>query len=115
MKTIIQTPDFNAPSKLIDFIEKSVGKLSLFSDRILAAEVILKLDKAEFRDNKVCELKLVVPGNDFFAKKQCNTFEEAVATSIDAVKQQIGRRKINRRGRKVYGTTASFGFEEDLI
>jgi len=114
MKTIIQSPDFDASPELIDFIEKNVEKLSLFSDRVLAAEFILKLDEAEFRNNKVCELKLVVPGNDLFAKKQCGTFEEAVTASIDAATQQIGRRKYTKRALKVYGTTTYFGFEDDL-
>jgi putative sigma-54 modulation protein len=89
MKIIIQTPDFKADQKLIDFVTGKVEKLGKFSDRIHEANVTLKLDKSETRENKICEIKLAIPGNDLFASRQCKTFEEAAAKSSDAVRSQI--------------------------
>lgn len=90
---IVQTPDFKASAELNDFVTKNVEKLEAASDRILEAHVVLKVEKSETGRNKVCELKLVVAGNDAFATRNSETFEEAVMQAIDAVKHQLLRRK----------------------
>lgn len=93
MKVNIQSVHFDADKKLIGFIEDKVGKLNHFHDSIIQGDVILRLDKASSADNKIAEIKLHVPGTDLFAKKQCKSFEEAVDTSIDALKKQLVRTK----------------------
>jgi putative sigma-54 modulation protein len=89
MKITIQTPDFKADKKLIEFVEEKTEKLGKFSDRILEASITLKLDKSDTRDNKISEIKLVIPGHDLFAVKQSHTFEEATTKTIDALKSQV--------------------------
>jgi putative sigma-54 modulation protein len=93
MKMIIQTPDFKATKTLNDFVEEHVSKLSLLSDRIVESRICLKLDKSATRENKICEIKLFIPGNDLFASKQSNTFENALLETIEAVKHQLARWK----------------------
>ena len=95
MKITIQSPDFKADQKLIDFVNEKIEKLGKFSDRIHEANVTLKLDKSDPRDNKICEIRLGIPGNDLFASKQCKTFEEADAKTSDALKSQIDAWKKN--------------------
>ncbi|SKC83955.1 HPF/RaiA family ribosome-associated protein [Ohtaekwangia koreensis] len=97
MKIIIQTPDFKARQTLIDFVEEKVGKLESLSDRILEGRVNLKLDNSETGENKICEIKLVIPGHDLFASRQSDTFENAVQQSIDAVKHQLERWKDSKK------------------
>jgi putative sigma-54 modulation protein len=89
MKINIQSPDFKADQKLIDFVIEKIEKLGKFSDQIHEANVTLKLDKSDSRENKICEIKLAIPGNDLFASKQCKTFEEAASKSSDALRSQI--------------------------
>ena len=89
MKIIIQTPDFKAQPELTDFVNEKVEKLSLFSDRIIESRVLLKVDKSENKENKVSEIRVVIPGNDLFASKQAKSFEEATAKAVDALKKQI--------------------------
>lgn len=89
MKIIIQTPDFKAQPELTDFVNEKVEKLSLFSDRIIESRVLLKIDKSENKENKVSEIRVVIPGNDLFASKQAKSFEEATAKAVDALKKQI--------------------------
>lgn len=89
MKILIQAPDFKAQPELIEFVNDKIQKLELFSDRIIEARVLLKLDKSDNRENKVSEIKLVIPGNDLFASKQAKTFEEATVKTVDALKKQI--------------------------
>ena len=89
MKTNIQSLSFHANDKLTDFTLDRVNKLAQYSDRIMLADVVLKVVKSESRDNKVCEIRLAIPGNDLFASKRQPTFEEAVATTVEALKQQL--------------------------
>ena len=95
MKITIQTPDFKADQKLLDFVSEKVEKLGKFSERIHDASVTLKLDKSDTKENKICEIKLGIPGNDLFAVKQCKTFEEAAAKTSDALRSQIEAWKSN--------------------
>ena len=93
MKIIIQTPDFKADQTLLDFVNEKVTKLTRFLEAIHDATVTLKLDKSDTRDNKRCEIRLGIPGNDLFASRQCKTFEEATAKAVDALRSQISTRK----------------------
>lgn len=89
MKINIQSLSFHASDKLTDFTLDKVNKLAQYTDRIIQAEVVLKVDKSETRDNKFCEVRLSIPGNDLFASKQQSTFEEAVLKTVEALKQQL--------------------------
>ena len=100
MKVIIQTPDFNASAALTDFVETNVGKLSQLSDKILECRVFLKLDKSDTKENKISDIKLVIPGQDLFASRQSGTFEEATMQSIEAIKHQMERWKASQKNRR---------------
>jgi len=93
MKVNIQSVHFDADRKLLDFIEHKLAKLAVQYDRIIESEVTLKLDNAADHENKIAEIRLHVPGNDLFAKRQCKSFEEALDTAIDALKNQLVKHK----------------------
>ena len=93
MNVKVQSLHFDADKKLVGFINEKMGKLSQFHDKITTSEVILKLDNSDAKDNKIAEIKINVPGKELFAKRQCRTFEEAVDSSVDALKNQIGKIK----------------------
>ncbi len=84
---------FDADQKLLDFINTKVSKLPTIYDDIMGAEVFLRLNNDEDRENKLVEIKLDVKGQTVFAKKQCKSFEEATDLSIDALKKQLVKRK----------------------
>ena len=94
MEVKINSVHFTADQRLVDFINKKVGKLDTFFDGIINAEVTLKVLKPEVANNKVSELKISIPANGYlFAKKQADTFEEATDLTIDAVRKQIDKYK----------------------
>lgn len=93
MRVKIQSIHFDADQKLINFIENKVGKLNTYSNKIIDAEVFLRLDKSSSQENKIAEIKLLVPGNDLFAKRQCKTFEEATDQSVEALRRQLKKQK----------------------
>lgn len=114
MKIIIQSPSFHASDKLIDFAEDKVSKLAQFSDRIIDAQIVLKVDRSDTKNNKLCEIRLSIPGNDLFASKQCASFEEALLTTIEALKQQLTSwKEIGQR--KPHNYTSDFIPSEDTF
>jgi len=89
----IQSVHFNADRKLLDFIDEKVEKLNTFYDGIISSEVTLRLDKSSTSDNKIAEIKMLGRGQEFFAKKQCESFEEATDLVCEALKTQIKKHK----------------------
>jgi len=98
MNIKVHTLHFDADQKLIDFTQKKVEKLVKFYEGIVGAEVTFRLDKNSKDENKITEIKLEIPGNDLFAKRQCKTFEEATDEVIDALKKQLTKHKEKQRG-----------------
>lgn len=93
MNVKINAVKFRADEKLLSFVDEKVAKLDRHLPNALEAEVTLKVDKPESENNKQAEIRLVIKGNDLFASKQADTFEEAVMLSIDALKPQIEKIK----------------------
>jgi putative sigma-54 modulation protein len=93
MNVNVQSVHFDADKKLITFANERVEKLNSMHDKITSSEIILRLENSESKDNKVAEIKLNIPGKELFAKRQCKTFEEAIDSSVDALKNQIAKYK----------------------
>ncbi|MCK9325597.1 MAG: ribosome-associated translation inhibitor RaiA [Bacteroidales bacterium] len=99
MNIKIQSVRFDADQKLLDFIDEKVNKLNQFDDKIIGAEVFLRLDKSENLENKVAEIRINVSGTDLFAKKQCKSFEEATDLTVEALRRQLVRHKAKKTDR----------------
>ncbi len=93
MKITVQAIHFTADGKLVDFIQKKANKLDQFFDQIISGEVYLKLEKVEDEANKVAEIKLLIPGNQLFAKEKCKTFEEATDLAVESLRKQLDKHK----------------------
>jgi putative sigma-54 modulation protein len=98
MNIQIHSVRFDADKKLIDFVHQKLDKLTQYGEDIVNAEVFLRLDKDQDRENKISEIKLDLSGGPLFAKKQSKTFEEATDDAIEALKKQITRHKQKKRG-----------------
>ncbi|MEN8225796.1 MAG: ribosome-associated translation inhibitor RaiA [Bacteroidota bacterium] len=100
MNVNINSVHFKADQKLLTFIEQKIDKLGIFYDGIIGSEVTLKVSNHADRENKIAEIRLKIRGYDLFAKKECNTFEEATDQSIEALRRQLHRHK--EKSRKKY-------------
>jgi putative sigma-54 modulation protein len=98
MKVNINSVHFKTDRKLDTFITEKVEKLSDLYDGIIGSEVTLRVNNSEDHDNKVAEIRLLVPGYDLFAKKQSKSFEEATDNAVDALRKQISKHKEKQRG-----------------
>ena len=98
MNIQIHSVRFDADKKLIDFVHQKLEKLAQFGEDIVNAEVYLRLDKDQERENKISEIKVEISGSSLFAKKQSKSFEESTDEAIDALKKQITKHKQKKRG-----------------
>ena len=97
MKVNVQTPNFNIDSKLLLFIEKRLAKLEQFYDRIIFADVFLKVQKTSEKQNKTVEVLLSIPGDDLIVKKEAKTFEEGTDECVQSLERQLKKRKEKQR------------------
>ncbi|HUW93585.1 MAG TPA: ribosome-associated translation inhibitor RaiA [Bacteroidales bacterium] len=98
MNIQIHSVRFDADKKLLDFVTQKLNKLAQVSEGIVSAEVFLRLDKDDERENKVTEIRVEHPGGPLFARKQSKTFEESTDQVVDALKKQIVKQKGKLRG-----------------
>ncbi|MEM7106031.1 MAG: ribosome-associated translation inhibitor RaiA [Bacteroidota bacterium] len=93
MRIETQSLHFDADSKLLEFINKKVNKLTVFFDRIIDAEVTLKLENTGQIQDKIAEIKLNIPGQILVAKEKSKTFEGSVDTVVSTLKRQLIKHK----------------------
>ena len=93
MNIKIHSIHFDANRRLLDFIKVKVKKLIQFYDEIIGVEVFLRLENSQDLQNKIAEIKLEIPGNKLFAKKQSKSFEESINNCVNALRRQITRHK----------------------
>lgn len=93
MELTLQSLHFTSNQELNDFVTNKVNKLSHFYNKIESANVCLKVDKSDKTEDKVCEIRLAIPGNDLFVKKQSTSFEKATTEAVDALEHQIIKMK----------------------
>ncbi len=93
MKLQMHSIHFDADRKLIDFIQKKADKLDTFYDQIIDGEVFMRIDKNEKNANKIIEIKINVPGKQFFAKNQSDSFEAATDEVVEGLRRQIKKYK----------------------
>jgi putative sigma-54 modulation protein len=101
MKVILQSPDVKTSKRLEKFVDQQVSKLDKLYQPIIETRVCLKTDNADDNQNKICELQVVIAGNDLFAATRSTTFEESVIKAIDAVKHQMEKLKTVREERRL--------------
>ena len=94
MNVNIQTLHFEADTKLTSYVERKLSKLAQFHERITKVDVFLKLDNVVHNiKDKIVEIRVHVPRHDFFVKHSCKSFEECFDIALDAVINQIKRKK----------------------
>ena len=92
MDVRIQSIHFDASEQLQAFIQKKVAKLEKYNENIKKVEVSLKVVKPETALNKQAGINVIAEG-EFYAEKVCDTFEEAIDLSVDALIKQLVKHK----------------------
>ena len=93
MKVNVHAVNFTVDKKLVDFVQERMDKLEKFYDKVVSCDVFFKVEKTSEKENKIAEIKIHVPGDEFIVKKQCKTFEEAVEHSAESLERLLIKRK----------------------
>lgn len=93
MKVNVHAVNFTVDAKLVDFVQERMDRLEKYYDKIVSSDVFLKVEKTSDKENKIVEVKIHVPGDDFMVKKQCKTFEEGVELSAVSLERLLVKRK----------------------
>ena len=99
MEVRIQSIHFDASEQLQAFINKKIAKLEKLYDDIKSVEVSLKVIKPETAENKEVGISIAIPNGDLYASKVCDSFEEAVDLSIEALGKQLVKYKEKQRSK----------------
>jgi len=94
MNVKIHSIHFDADVKLEQFIQDKLNKLERYVNKIIDAEVFLKLDRnhSTVRD-KIAEIKIKLPGKTLYAEERTMLFEESVELASDAIVRQVKKHK----------------------
>ena len=93
MNVVIHPVRFDASTQLLDFVTKKLIKLETFFDRIIEAEVFLKMETKQNIKDKIVEIKLHVPGKTLFVAKTSKTFEESTDLALHTIAGQLKKQK----------------------
>ena len=93
MKVFTQSVNFNADKELINYVDEKVSTLVKYHDKIVDAEVFLKVLNISDKENKLTEVKINIPGSELIIKREAKTFEEGINLAVDNLKRQLKRSK----------------------
>ncbi len=93
MKISVQAMGLTPHQPLEDHIDKKLGKLSTFYDKIIECQVYLKVENTSEKENKTTEIRLVVPGDDIVVKKTAISFEESLDLCAETAKKLLIKKK----------------------
>ncbi|MFD0976239.1 ribosome hibernation-promoting factor, HPF/YfiA family [Salinimicrobium gaetbulicola] len=93
MKMNLQSVNFTADQKLVDFIQKKLDKLENHFDNVIYADVYLKVENTSEKENKISEILLSIPGDELICKKKSRRFEVGVDECVNSLERQLQKRK----------------------
>ena len=93
MKVNVHAVNFTVDRKLVDFIQEKMDKLEKYYDKIVSSDVFLKVENTSDKENKIVEIKINVPGDDFVVKKITKSFEEGIDLAVDSLERVLVKRK----------------------
>ena len=89
MKLNTQAVNFDIADRLSAHIEKKPRRYEKLLPEAAEMEIRLTVIKRETNLNKEATIRVRGIGNELFAEKVCDTFEQAVDEALDALDRQI--------------------------
>jgi putative sigma-54 modulation protein len=100
MDVIIQSLGFKAGESLEGYVREKLGKVDQMAQNVVRADVTLFLGPDSDKENNHCEIRLEVPGNDHFVKKNAPSFEQAVTEAVDTLQSMVRKAKEKQSDRR---------------
>ncbi|NLD21559.1 MAG: HPF/RaiA family ribosome-associated protein [Bacteroidales bacterium] len=87
MEIKVQSIKFDADQKLLEFIDKKLGKLDKFYEDVIRCEVTLSL-LAEY-NNKNALVRVLIPGSEVVVERNADSFEDAIVDCASILKDKL--------------------------
>jgi len=97
MKINVQSVNFNIDKSLTEFINNKLNNLEKYYDKIIEVDVYLKVQNTSGKENKISEVRVHIPGDEFIVKKQCKSFEQCIDLASVSLKRQLQKKKEKQR------------------
>ncbi len=97
MRVNVQSVNFTVDQKLVNFTKKKLSKLEGHYNRIISANVLMKVQKTSGKENKQTEILLNVPGHEYVVKKTYKTFEEGVDQCLTTLERKLEKTKERKK------------------
>lgn len=94
MEIKVQSVKFNADQKLLDYIDKKVGKLEKFYEDVIRTEITLSL--LSEHENKNAKVRVLIPGKEIVVERNAETFEESILECVTVLKDKLVSEKEKR-------------------
>lgn len=91
----IQSSKLVIEQSIIKLLHQKIKKLTRLYHEITASEINFRIENSSTNENKVCEIRLIIPSYDLIASSKSKTFEEAISKTSEALERQIEKRKTN--------------------
>ena len=88
----IQAP-WEVNDYLRELIDEKLKRLTTINNRIQHADIFLKKGVNSGVKDKLLEIRLRLPGPELFAQSYADTYEKALADTVDKLRRQLKRRK----------------------
>ena len=98
MDIIIQSLGFKASEDLDNFVREKLEKFDKELN-IIRANVTLYSGSQSNPNSSYCEIRLEVPGYDFFVKKNSDSFEKAIVDTVNTLQQNIHKAKEKQKSK----------------
>lgn len=93
MKVTVQAVNFDIAEKLEQYIEKKTKKYHKFLGDSAEMEIRMTVVKPESAMNKETTVRISGVGQELFAQKTFDTFEQGVDECLEAIGRQIEKMK----------------------
>jgi len=93
MNIVIQSVNFRAGFALESFVKEKVNNLFKQSKNIENVSVILRREEKGKIENKSCEIRLPLAGNDPVVKKNSTNYEMAILEVVEVLQKLLRGRK----------------------
>ncbi len=86
---------FSMSEHLQQLIEEKVRKLGTFHDRIISAEVFLKMGENRHQQagEQIVELNIQVPGRILHTEDHSDTYEKSLQAAVEKMRKQLIKHK----------------------
>lgn len=93
MKLNTQAVNFEIAERLEKYIEKKTRRYEKLLPAEAELEIRMTVVKPETNLNKEVNIRIIGMGAEIFAQKTCDSFEQAIDESLDALNRQLEKRK----------------------